>query len=167
MKETKNSIFDKLKSLIYFIFKKLKNLICCILDKEIVKFGLVGVSNTLVDAGVYWLFISVLFIDYGIAQIVGYTCGIINSFVLNRIWTFKKTSTNKKTRSQLVRFVTINLISLSITLVALKWLVDHMGIDKMVAKLLVIVLSQVVNFLGYKLWVFKGTEKQKNIKTNE
>ncbi|MDQ2086788.1 GtrA family protein [Herbivorax sp. ANBcel31] len=133
---------------------KVKKLITNLLNMQLIKFGLVGVSNTFVDVAVFWISINILSINYMIAQVAGYACGIANSFMLNRIWTFRGAKTN--TKSQLIKFVTINLISLSTTLIALRILVDYFEIYEMIAKLFVIVISQTVNFLGYKLWVFKG-----------
>ncbi|TYQ15466.1 UNVERIFIED_CONTAM: putative flippase GtrA [Acetivibrio alkalicellulosi] len=129
------------------------------LSGQVIKFGIVGVSNTLVDTIVYWTAIEFMGINYQIAQILGYSFGIANSFLLNKIWTFKDSGKNKKTTEQLVKFVIINIVSLSLTLLALTLLVDTLGLDKLIAKLIVIVIAQIVNFLGYKLWVFRDSEK--------
>ncbi|MFZ5987235.1 MAG: GtrA family protein [Bacillota bacterium] len=133
----------------------LKDLLNYEKNKQVVRFGVVGVTNTAVDYAVYSLCIALLGIHYSIAQLLGYSFGIINSFILNRIWTFKSTNAGKKTSRQFVQFVLVNAVSLGITLLGLNLLVEGLNISEYLAKLAVIVVAQVVNFFGYKLWVFK------------
>jgi putative flippase GtrA len=56
---------------------------------QFMKFGLVGVSNTLLTLGVIFLLEEVVHADYRIANAIGYALGLANSFLLNRRWTFK------------------------------------------------------------------------------
>jgi putative flippase GtrA len=63
--------------------------------KQAVKFGIVGVINTGVDLGLY--FILTHFTGYFgeqqvLAKGISYTAGILNSFLWNRNWTFKSTT---------------------------------------------------------------------------
>ena len=57
---------------------------------QAVKFGLVGVINTLVDYLSYTLLLFIPFFaeNYVLAQIIGYSLGLCNSLVLNKRWTF-------------------------------------------------------------------------------
>ena len=53
---------------------------------QAVKFGLVGVINTLVDYLSYTLLLFIPFFaeNYVLAQIIGYSLGLCNSLVMNR-----------------------------------------------------------------------------------
>lgn len=123
--------------------------------RQVIRFGIVGVLNTGVDYAVFSLCVKLLGLHFVIGQILGPAFGILNSFILNRLWTFKDTNKSKKTHQQLMQFVLVNGISIAITMAALWVLIDKWGIDELWAKAAVIPVTQVVNFLGYKLWVFK------------
>ncbi len=56
---------------------------------QIAKFILVGVANTLLTLGTIFLLSGVAHADYRLANGVGYIIGLMNSFLLNRWWTFK------------------------------------------------------------------------------
>ena len=60
---------------------------------QFVKFGLVGVINTLVDFLVFQVLNLLVGWTY-LAQIAGYCCGIVNSYLWNSNWTFKETKTH-------------------------------------------------------------------------
>src|SRR5437899_1135540 len=52
------------------------------------KFGIVGVSNTLLTFALYTLLLKVLGVWYLAASAIGFVVGAINGFLLNRRWTF-------------------------------------------------------------------------------
>ena len=56
---------------------------------QFVKFGIVGVSNTLLTFVVYTLLLKVFGVWYLAASAIGFAVGTINSFLLNRRWTFR------------------------------------------------------------------------------
>lgn len=55
----------------------------------LIKFALVGVVNTLIDFAVYAL-LTTIGVNYILAQWISYSAGILNSYVMNRKWTFEK-----------------------------------------------------------------------------
>ena len=57
--------------------------------KKFIKFGITGVMNTLVDFVVYSLLTFGLSVNLYLAQVVGYSCGMVNSYVVDRRWTFR------------------------------------------------------------------------------
>ena len=82
---------------------------------QAVKFGLVGVVNTLVDTGVYSLLMLIpLFKQYYVvAQVLGYCAGVANSLVMNKRWTFSQKE--PMTRRQLILFLLVNLAALGVS----------------------------------------------------
>ncbi len=56
---------------------------------QALKYGIVGVGNTLLTLGIIWLMRDVFGTSLVLANIIGYVAGFINSFVLNRSWTFQ------------------------------------------------------------------------------
>ena len=55
---------------------------------QFVKFGIVGVSNTLLTFAVYTLLLKVFGVWYMAASAIGFVVGATNGFLLNRRWTF-------------------------------------------------------------------------------
>lgn len=122
--------------------------------KHIMKFGCVGCLNTLFDFGIFSL-LNILFgINYIISQIISYFSGTLNSYLFNRFWTFNDTRTNKKTTMEIIQFIFVNLTSLGISLMALSILMKNSFLNSFFAKIISMILAQIVNFLGYKFWVF-------------
>lgn len=125
------------------------------LFRQAVKFGLVGVLNTLVDYGVYSLLILIPFLhqNYLIAQVIGYGCGVLNSLFFNKRWTFKQKE--KMSKKQLLLFIAVNLAALGVSSLLLWALREGLYMNLYGAKLFSIVGSLAVNFLGNKLLVFR------------
>ena len=57
--------------------------------RQAVKYGVVGVVNTLLTLVVIWIMTNVLGCSAALSNFVGYFIGLINSFFLNRSWTFR------------------------------------------------------------------------------
>ncbi|MBQ2752008.1 MAG: GtrA family protein [Oscillospiraceae bacterium] len=119
---------------------------------KLVKFGITGVMNTLVDFAVFLLLTHIGVAIY-FAQVVSYSCGILNSYIVNRSWTFK--SKGKFLGPQMVRFIAVNLSLLLLSLVLLWVFTEQLGFIKILAKLCSTVLIMVIGFVVNRLWVFR------------
>lgn len=118
------------------------------------RFGIVGVINTGVDFGIFTVFSALFHADPLVSQVAGYSAGVANSFVMNKLWTFESRNSKVGTQVELLKFIVINAVSLGISLAGLKVLNGQFNMNVYIAKAFVTVLAQVVNYLGYKLWVF-------------
>lgn len=83
--------------------------------KHISRFSMVGVANTTIDFLMFTVFNELVGVEYITSQIIGYSFGIMNSFIFNKKWTFKERKVSKKVLYELMQFIIINLISLIIT----------------------------------------------------
>lgn len=139
--------------------------------RQVIRFAIVGVLNTLVDFAVFQTLNLTLGWVYA-AQVLGYTFGIINSYLWNSNWTFRE----QRTRSlrEIVLFVAVNLVSLGVSLgviwlcrevfgITNEWVAGWMpkflaGFLKgdTVCKLIATVVAIAVNYLGNRLFVFNG-----------
>ncbi|NMM62916.1 GtrA family protein [Clostridium sp. P21] len=122
--------------------------------KSLSRFSLVGISNTLIDFIVFTIFQSLVGVSYTLSQVLGYSFGVINSFIFNKKWTFQGGKSNKKVYHELFQFIIVNVLSLSITLICMKLLVKDFNLNVYLAKIIVTFIAQVTNFIAYKLWVF-------------
>lgn len=119
--------------------------------REFVKFALVGILNTGVDVVIFFL-LTRAGVPYVGAQVISYTCGATNSYVLNKLWTFRACGLSY---AEMLRFVTVNLASLGISVVCLRLLHEEAGLGLAASKAGATVFALIANFLGNKLWVFR------------
>ena len=125
---------------------------------QLVKYNMVGVVNTLVDFAVYQL-LTFLGLHYGAAQCISYGCGILNSYFFNSRWTFQKDS--GRNRGEFAAFVTVNLVSMGLSVLLLKFCYDTLNIQSnLISKAIVTPVVMLVNFSGSKLFVFKNKAKK-------
>lgn len=122
--------------------------------KHLSRFSMIGVINTLIDFAVFTIFNSLFGVSYILSQGLGYSLGVANSFLLNKKWTFEDRKANKKSFYEFLQFIVVNLISLIITMMAMNLLVENLNLNVYISKVLITILAQITNFLGYKLWVF-------------
>ncbi len=57
--------------------------------KQAIKYGVVGLSNTLITMIVIWVMMKLFGCREGLSNLTGYVAGILNSFIWNKQWTFK------------------------------------------------------------------------------
>lgn len=115
---------------------------------------MVGCINTGVDFLVFTL-LNTLGAHYILCQFAGYSMGVLNSFILNKLWTFENSGGQFNTAMQLGKFICANLVTLGISMLGLAWLRDAGGVDVLTAKVLVTAFIQAVNYMAYKYFVFK------------
>jgi len=120
---------------------------------QLVRFGLVGVMNTLVDFCVYQLLVW-LGTYYVLAQCISYACGLLNSYFFNSRWTFRQEK--KYTKKEFIRFLIVNLCTLALSVILLRVCYESLGItNNLIAKGIVTIFVMLVNFIANKLFVFK------------
>ncbi len=122
---------------------------------QAVKFGLVGVINTLIDYAVTNLLVLLPFFEkyYIAANVIGFLCGMGNSLVMNKKWTFKQKE--KMTAKQLFSFLVVNLIALGVSSLVLTFTQENMSLPFYIGKAVAAAASVGVNFIGNKILVFR------------
>ena len=123
------------------------------------KFAIVGAANTLIDYGVFALLAQFLGVNVYFSQVVSYSCGILNSYVFNRSWTFQDKS--KFFSPTLVRFLALNLCMLGISTALLAFFLNF-GLSKLIAKACTVVFTMSISFVINRLWVFKTHKTTKD-----
>lgn len=124
------------------------------LKKEVtrlVKFNIVGVMNTSIDFIVFYILTTFVSFSVVPAQIIAYSMGVINSYFMNRYWTFNvKGGHNKK---QFLLFILVNLVALSVSTILIYLLVKVIE-QVMIAKIIVTLIVMIINYLGQKYMIF-------------
>lgn len=133
---------------------------------QLSKFGLVGVTNTVVDLGIYNLFIFASDVSSGyliaVFKCFSVMAAIINSYVWNKFWSFEKKEVSN-VGEEFTQFLMISLIGLLLNVGITAFVVNVIGAPAGMAEktwaniggLTASVLVLTWNFIGYKFFVFK------------
>ena len=120
---------------------------------QLIKFGIVGVSNTFLTAGVIWILMKVFHCSDYISNFIGYIIGLANSFIWNRKWTFESKT---KVSVTVFKFIVTFAISYAVQLGNLYALLHLTHIDPYYCQLLSIVVYTGINFILNKYYTFKN-----------
>lgn len=119
---------------------------------QLAKFGAVGASGYVVNLGVYWACLHAG-LHFRLAAVVSFVVSATSNYLLNRAWTFR--AERGHFGYQGMRFLVVSVASLAANQV---WLTVFVwaGAGKLAAQAISIVLVMPLNFLGNKLWSFRG-----------
>src|SRR3982074_1785670 len=118
---------------------------------QFVKFGIVGVSNTLLTFAVYGLLLKVFGVWYLAASAIGFTAGATNGFLLNRRWTFSGHVGDALTP---VRWAIVQGCGLGINEGLLYLFVHDARLDKLLAQVFATAVVTISTFFANRAWTF-------------
>lgn len=116
------------------------------------RFCTVGMGNTLIDFSVFFILVSIG-MPYLVAQILAYLAGMTNSYIWNRLWTFRMKQ--RVNLQEMARFLFINLASLTIAFLILSYIYEVSGMPLFWSKGIATASGMLVTFIGSRYWVFK------------
>ena len=131
-----------------FIFNKFRHLIL---------YGIIGSFAAGLDFLIYTVLVQLAGIPYLVANCISVLGGITTSFILNRNYNFKVK--DHATRRFSI-FLTVGLCGLVLSNIILYVCIDVLSIDKLVSKLLSIVLVVFFQFLVNRYLTFKPSENE-------
>lgn len=124
---------------------------------QFIKFGIVGVSNTLISYIVYMIGIT-FGVHYLLANFFAFAVSVVNSFYWNNRYVFKQRE--GEIRSPLRVFVKTALsyagTGLVLNSILLAVQVDMLGVPEWLAPLINLVITVPLNFILNKLWAFRA-----------
>ncbi len=124
------------------------------------RFIVVGLINTLVDMGAFYLFGLIPGMPHTAAKGISYVLGICNSFFWNKYWTFGAAKSARGAREFAI-FFAVNLPPLVVNVVVFKvlgiWLDSGSTAERMFKALAAAVVSVAWNFFGSRYFAFRHT----------
>src|SRR5580692_7558155 len=118
---------------------------------QFVKFGIVGVSNTVIAFAVYTVLLKVFGVWYLAASAIGFALGAVNGFLLNRRWTFSGHVGDALTP---VRWGVVQSCGLALNEGLLYVFVDDARLDKLIAQVCATAIVTVLTFVANRAWTF-------------
>jgi len=119
---------------------------------QLLKFSLVGGSGYVVNLAVYTLLLKAAGLHYLAAAVCSFLVAVTNNYTWNRLWTFRHQRGHVVFQG--MRFFVVAVLALAANLVLLRVLVE-LGVGKILAQAVAIVLVTPINFVGNKLWSFR------------
>ena len=123
---------------------------------HLILYGLIGLSSALLDFLIFTLLTNVFGVYYIVANCISVTCGLTNSFILNRKYNFKVTD---KTFKRAIMFFAVGYFGLILNSTLLYIFVKCALFAKPVAKLCSMAIEVLVQFIVNSLVTFKNNEK--------
>lgn len=122
---------------------------------QFIKFGLVGVSNTAVSFGCYYLFLWINPDLYLIGSILGTVLSIANAFFWNDKYVFKAQDNDWKSKLNRLGKTYVSYGGTSfLGFVLLLIEVNLLGINKAIVPVINLFITIPLNFFVNKLWTF-------------
>ena len=133
---------------------------------QFIKFGLVGVTNSIVMLAVYYIVIWINYDLYLIGNFLGYMLGILNSYILNSKFVFNNQKGNASNKSSLLKVYISYGITLALQTILLYVMVNMLSISESIAPIINIVITTPINFIFNKFWAF-NTKKTNGENNND
>lgn len=118
---------------------------------QLARFCTVGASGYVVNLAVYTALLRGADVHYLLAATGSFLVAVTSNYTWNRLWTFRRQRGH--VGYQGLRFLVVSTVALVANLLILYGLV-RLGVDKVPAQAIAIVLVTPLNFVGNKLWSF-------------
>lgn len=138
------------------------------LQKQLIKFAMIGVLAVLVDLVCYYILLNLLpemvlngIPNESVAKFCSFLCGMSVTYTFNKLWTWKK---KDRSNLRMFKFTVLYGFSLGMNVASnsglLKVLHEYSDILDLPFKYFIAFvgatgLSACINFIGQKFWVFK------------
>lgn len=118
---------------------------------EMIKYGLVGVVNTIIGYGIFLICYEWINFSPESANAIGYAFGLCAAFILNKKFVFKK---GKISFSLVVRFLLAFIIAFFFNQITLIALITHSSIWVEIAQIFAMAIYTIMFYLLSKYFVF-------------
>ena len=130
---------------------------------QFVKFGIVGVSNTLISLAVYYACYYWLGLHYQLSNLLGFIISVTNAYYWNSRYVFRMGDHRTPLEHVKAYGKTVTAYGGTYLLgVALLWLlVDKLGVSAGIAQLINLLITIPLNFIINKFWTFSKQDAHK------
>lgn len=120
------------------------------------RFGVVGLIGLGLNSGLLWLLTEHAHLFYLVSSVIATEAAIINNFALNHLWTFNRSRRAGSVAGTFLRYNTLALSSLVLTVAMLFVLTHFVGIFYLLANVLAVGLAGAWNYLVCHYWIWNA-----------
>jgi putative flippase GtrA len=117
---------------------------------QLSKFGLVGVLNTLVGYGAFFILLN--YTNYMISLVISHILGVTHSYIWNKYWIFKS---NKISLNEFLKFNSVYVGVFVTNALVLVYFVNALNLDPRIGQLIALPIVTMISFAGHKYWSFR------------
>ena len=126
------------------------------LTAQFIKFGIVGISNTVVSLGIYYVFLWKDPHLYLVGTVLGTVLSIANAFYWNNRFVFKNNQKDIKSTVKRIAKTYVSYGCTSMLSIVFLWLeVNLLLVSKNIAPLINLIITIPLNFLINKFWTYQ------------
>jgi len=129
------------------------------LVKQFISYFFVGGMAAIVEWVMFFVFSSLLSVDYMYATVLAFIFSTTANWILGRLLTFKQSSYEDKRIMELILVFAVSLVGLLFNMLLMYLFVTILGMNtdmlKVFAKILATGIVFIWNFLGRKIFVYK------------
>ena len=119
---------------------------------QFIKFGIIGVSNTMLSLGIYYV-LMFIGLHYILSHAVAFALSVLNAYYWNSKYVFSVDETNKA--RLLIKVYASYGMTFLLSTGTLFLMVDVIGISSLVAPIINMFFTVPTNFLLIKFWAFR------------
>lgn len=127
---------------------------------HLILYGIIGSFSSSLDLAIYTVLVQVLGVHYLVANCISVLAGISTSFILNRNYNFK---VKDNTTRRFTIFLCVGFTGLLLSNLILYTCINTLAMNKIVSKLLSIVLVVFFQFLVNKYLTFKPNDHGESV----
>ena len=121
--------------------------------KRFLKFGIVGGVNTAIDFGVFSILLYMFSVPVLWAHVAGFLLAVLNSYVMNKYWTFDGTDGHDSRLFEFTLFMLTVVVGLGLSTLVIWALIPY--IHPLLAKMATVIVSFGWNFTVSHYFVFR------------
>lgn len=123
---------------------------------QFIKFGIVGISNTLISYCTYAVLVW-LGVNFLLSNLIGFVVSVLNSFYWNSRYVFdlNNADTKQKLKALIKTFISYAGTGLVLSSAMLILCIDIVQLSKYIAPIINLIITVPVNFVVNKVWAFK------------
>lgn len=132
--------------------------------REILVYGIVGGGTTVINLSAYYLFSSIIGIQYLISNVLAWIAAFAFAFLANKLWVFESKSFQKDlVIKELASFFFARISTGVLDMLLLFVFVDFIGLHPLVSKVIDTVISSILNYILSKFWIFNMERKKSSV----
>lgn len=121
---------------------------------QFLKFGLIGVLNTVISYVVYLILIK-LGIHYIVSNLISFSVSVVNSFCWNQKYVFTGNRNRIWWKTFAKTYISYAGTGIVLSSLLLFLWIDIFGITKEIAPMMSLVLTVPINFIVNKFWAYR------------
>lgn len=121
--------------------------------KQLFRFGIVGFTAFLIDAGLLFILTEFCHIHYLISSIISFVVSLVYNYILSIFWVFDVQK--KQTYKEVLLFIILSIIGLGLNQLIMYLGVDLLHIYYMFCKVLATITVMIYNFITRKIFIEK------------